>query len=119
MFLIVLKDKTSQSYVKNNAVECAMRALCAITGKKFYSDDNIMACKCPDKSGDMTNVHKFYQRFPSVISSDRDIYRADEAADYYFNIIGGSRLNVGYGLVTDLCDNIYVEYSLVKTENLG
>ena len=90
-YLIVVKDKTSLAYSRNSAIECAMRTLCKITGHKFYSDDNIMMCKCPDKMGDMTNVSRFYTRFPTVISSDRDMYNENEAPDYYFNVIKGNK----------------------------
>lgn len=117
-YLVVVKDKTSLSYTRNNAVECAMRTLCKITGKKFHSDANIMICKCPDKMGDMTNVSRFYQRFPIVITSDRDMYNENDASDYYFNIIKGTKVNIGYGLVTHLCDEIHVEYSLVKDSEI-
>lgn len=117
-YLIVVKDKTSLAYSRNSAIECAMRTLCKITGHKFYSDDNIMMCKCPDKMGDMTNVSRFYARFPTVISSDRDMYNENEASDYYFNVIKGNKVNIGYGLVTDLCESIYVPYSVVKDADI-
>ena len=117
-YLIVVKDQTELAFNRNFAVECAMRTLCKITGKRFYSDGNIMFCKCPDKLGDMTSVAKFYERYPTIVVNNQDIYDENEAADYYLNSIKGTKFGVGYGLVTDLCEQIYVEYSVVKDSDI-
>ena len=117
-YIVVIKDNTPLAYNRNNAVECAMRTLCKITGKKFFSDANIMMCKCPDKMGDMTAVGKFYERYPSIIANNNDIYDENEAAEYYLNTLKGSKVTVGYGLVSYLCDGIYVEYSIIEDSKI-
>ena len=112
-YLVIVKDKTPMAFNRNHAIECAMRTLCKITGKQFYSDDLIMACKCPDKMGDMTTVHRFYEYYPSVTVNNQDIYDENEAAKRYLEEMGGTKIGVGYVLVTDLCERIYMEYSII------
>ena len=116
--LVIMKDQTSMAFNRNNAVECALRSLGKIIGKKPYVDDKIMVMKVPDKMGDMTLVAKFFQNYPSVCSNNQDIYDENEAADYYLHTLKGSKVNVGYGLVTDLCENIYVEYCLIDEKDI-
>lgn len=116
--LVVLKDQTSLAFNRNNSVECALRTLGKIIGKKPYVDDKIMMMKVPDKMGDMTLVSKFYQNYPSVCANNSDIYDENEAADYYLHTLNGTKVNVGYGLVTDLCENIYVTFCLFDERNI-
>lgn len=110
--LVIIKDKTSLAFNRNNSVECALRTLGKIINKKPYVDEKIMMLKVPDKMGDMTLVAKFYQNYPTVCANNSDIYNESEAADYYLHTLKGNKTNIGYGLVTDLCDQIYVEYCL-------
>lgn len=112
-YLVVLKDKTPLAYSRNNAVECAMRTLCKISGKSFYMDDNIMICKCPDREGDMTLVTKFYEHYPIVIPTSREIYDENEAAKYWLETLGGKTISCGYGLVEKLCYDINMTFSVI------
>lgn len=116
--LVILKDQGSMAFFRNNAVECALRTLGKIIGKKPHIDDKIMIMKVPDKMGDMTLVAKYYQNYPTVCPTNQDIYDENEAADYYLHTLKGTKVNVGYGLVTDLCDTIYVEYSLLDEKDI-
>ena len=116
--LVVIKDQTSMAFNRNNAVECAMRTLGKIVGRRVYTDDKIMVLKVPEKMGDMTLVAKFYQNYPSVCANNQDIYDENEAADFYLHKLNGTKVNVGYGLVTDLCDNIYVQYCLFDEKDI-
>ena len=116
--LVILKDQGSMAFFRNNAVEWALRTLGKIIGKKPHIDDKIMIMKVPDKMGDMTLVAKYYQNYPTVCPTNQDIYDENEAADYYLHTLKGTKVNVGYGLVTDLCDTIYVEYSLLDEKDI-
>ena len=116
--LVILKDQTSLSFNRNNAVECALRTLGKIIGKKPYIDDKLMIMKVPDKMGDMTLVAKYYQNFPSVCANNQDIYDENDAADYYLNTLKGTKINVGHGLVTDLCENIHVDFVIFDEKSI-
>lgn len=117
-YLIIKKDETNLSYNRNNAVECAIRTLGKILGRKPYVGNKIMMLKVPDKMGDMTLVARFYQRFPTVCSNNSDIYTEKEGADYYLTQLNGSKVNAGYGLATYVCEEIHLDYELVDEKDV-
>ena len=114
MLLVVNKDKTPLEFSKNNSAECALRALCKITGKELYSDDTYWVCKVPDKLGNMDHVRLFFQEFAATVTNNSDIYDENVASEFYLKKIGGDKTTVGYGLATHVLDQNYIVYSLVN-----
>ena len=116
--LVITKDKTTMAFNRNNAVECALRTLGKIIGKKPYIDEDIMVMKVPEKMGDMTLVAKYYQNYPTICANNKDIYDENEAAEYYLKTLKGNKINIGYGLVTNLCEEIYVQYTIFDEKDI-
>lgn len=104
------------AFFVNNGVACAMRTLAKILEVKFHEDKLGFWCKCPDRPGDITRVVDFYKEYPQIIYNNESIYDENEARDYYLNTLKGSKLGVGYGLVTELCDTNYVPWSIMKID---
>lgn len=118
MYLIVLKRKDTCDYTTSNGIGCAARTLCKITGKKLYESDLIFMCKVPDKEGDETLITKYFQKYPQVIPLSQYLYNENDAAEFWGSI-GGTKNNIGYGLITRICNMNNVKYVLVNDKDVN
>lgn len=118
MFIVAVKKTGGMNEeIANASAEYAFRVLSKVTGARLYSTSHSWVMRVPTKLGDMDLVRKFFIVEPKYIRSDNDIPSEVEGANYYKSI-GGSKDTIGYGFITDVLDEHYIDYDLIDVTAL-